>query len=303
MTAMFVNLPVTDLERAKAFYTAIGFTINPLFTDHNAACVVVEEDHSYFMILVREFFQTFTDLPIGDPAVNPSVGDRDLPRQPGGGRQGRRRRPRRGRLGAAPGLGLRLHVPAAAHRPRRQHPRVRLHGPGRRRAGPRGRSRTSRPEVDGRTRLRAVLRRHAGPGARGRALGPAHRPRPARRAAPLRRARRGAAPNPEQHPGGAAQGAAGGRRPPPGAALARHRLRADALRPRARARRARARRLGLQGDGRSAGGADHHPRLDDHVPPHRLPAAGGGEPARRPPTRRASVPPSCSSGWTAPPST
>ena len=73
MTAMFVNLPVTDLERAKAFYTAIGFTINPLFTDHNAACVVVEDGHSYFMILVREFFQTFTDLPIGDPKVNPSV--------------------------------------------------------------------------------------------------------------------------------------------------------------------------------------------------------------------------------------
>jgi predicted lactoylglutathione lyase len=73
MTAMFVNLPVTDLERAKAFYTAIGFTINPQFTDHNAACVVVEDGHSYFMILVREFFQTFTDLPIGDPKVNPSV--------------------------------------------------------------------------------------------------------------------------------------------------------------------------------------------------------------------------------------
>ena len=73
MTAMFVNLPVTDLERAKAFYTAIGFTINPLFTDHNAACVVVEDGHSYFMILTRDFFQTFTDLPLGDPAVNPSV--------------------------------------------------------------------------------------------------------------------------------------------------------------------------------------------------------------------------------------
>jgi predicted lactoylglutathione lyase len=73
MTAMFVNLPVTDLERAKAFYTAIGFTINPQFTDHNAACVVVEDGHSYFMVLVREFFQTFTDLPLGDPAVSPSV--------------------------------------------------------------------------------------------------------------------------------------------------------------------------------------------------------------------------------------
>ena len=73
MTAMFVNLPVTDLDRAKAFYTAIGFTINPLFTDHNAACVVVEEDHSAFMILTREYFQTFSDVPIGDPATAPTV--------------------------------------------------------------------------------------------------------------------------------------------------------------------------------------------------------------------------------------
>lgn len=73
MTAMFVNLPVTDLERAKAFYTALGFTINPAFTDHNAACVVVDDGHNYFIILVREFFQTFTSKPLGDPAVSPSV--------------------------------------------------------------------------------------------------------------------------------------------------------------------------------------------------------------------------------------
>ena len=73
MAMMFVNLPVTDLDRAKSFYSAIGFTLNPLFTDHNAACFVVEEDHSYFMILTREFFQTFTDLPIGDPAVAPAT--------------------------------------------------------------------------------------------------------------------------------------------------------------------------------------------------------------------------------------
>lgn len=73
MTAMFVNLPVTDLERAKAFYTAIGFTINPLFTDHNAACVVVEEDHGYFMLVTRDYFQTFSDRPVGDPATTVSV--------------------------------------------------------------------------------------------------------------------------------------------------------------------------------------------------------------------------------------
>jgi predicted lactoylglutathione lyase len=73
MPAMFVNWAVTDLERAKAFYTALGFTINPQFTDDNAASVVVEDGHSYFMLLTREFFQTFSDLPIGDPAVSPSV--------------------------------------------------------------------------------------------------------------------------------------------------------------------------------------------------------------------------------------
>ncbi len=73
MTMMFVTLPVTDLERAKAYYAALGFTMNPLFTDHNAACFVVEEDHSAFMVLTREYFQTFTDLTIGDPAVSPTT--------------------------------------------------------------------------------------------------------------------------------------------------------------------------------------------------------------------------------------
>jgi uncharacterized protein len=72
MTSMFVNLPVTDLERAKAFYEAIGFRINPLFSDHNAACVVVEDGHSYFMIETREYFQSMAELPIGDPAEHPT---------------------------------------------------------------------------------------------------------------------------------------------------------------------------------------------------------------------------------------
>jgi predicted lactoylglutathione lyase len=73
MTVIFVSLPVTDLERSKAFYTAIGATVNPQFTDHNAACMILEEDHSYLMLVTREFFQTMSDLPIGDPAVNPTT--------------------------------------------------------------------------------------------------------------------------------------------------------------------------------------------------------------------------------------
>ncbi|WP_395244362.1 VOC family protein [Agromyces sp. MMS24-K17] len=67
-TSIFVNIPTTDLERAKTFYTALGWTINPLFTDENAACVVVS-DTIYFMIVTRDYLQTFTDKPIIDPAT------------------------------------------------------------------------------------------------------------------------------------------------------------------------------------------------------------------------------------------
>lgn len=57
-TQIFVNLPVTDLERSKAFFTALGFTINPQFTNEKAACVVIGEG-IYAMILTEEFFRTF----------------------------------------------------------------------------------------------------------------------------------------------------------------------------------------------------------------------------------------------------
>ncbi|WP_353827806.1 VOC family protein [Agromyces sp. SYSU T0242] len=65
-TSIFVNLPTTDLDRSKAFYEALGCTINPAFTDENAACVVFD-DRIYFMVLTREFLGTFTDKEIIDP--------------------------------------------------------------------------------------------------------------------------------------------------------------------------------------------------------------------------------------------
>lgn len=65
-TNIFVNLPTSDLEASKAFYTALGAGINPLFTDDNAACVVWD-DNVYFMVLKRAFFSTFTDKAVADP--------------------------------------------------------------------------------------------------------------------------------------------------------------------------------------------------------------------------------------------
>lgn len=62
---IFANLPVTDLPRAKAFYTALGFTVNEQFTNEVAACIVVS-DTIYVMLLTHPFFKDFTDRPIAD---------------------------------------------------------------------------------------------------------------------------------------------------------------------------------------------------------------------------------------------
>ncbi|MEI5583611.1 MULTISPECIES: VOC family protein [unclassified Agromyces] len=68
-TNIFVNFPTTDLDRSKAFYEALGYSINPNFTDENAACVVLDEN-LYFMVLTREFLGTFTDKEIVDPKTH-----------------------------------------------------------------------------------------------------------------------------------------------------------------------------------------------------------------------------------------
>ncbi|WP_440224607.1 VOC family protein [Dokdonella sp. MW10] len=64
-TRIFVNLPVKDLKRSVAFYTALGYTFNPQFTDENATCMIVA-DNIFVMLLVESFFQTFTPKPIAD---------------------------------------------------------------------------------------------------------------------------------------------------------------------------------------------------------------------------------------------
>jgi len=55
---IFVNLPVKDLNRAVGFFTDLGFTFNPQFTDENATCMVIGEN-IYAMLLVEDFFKGF----------------------------------------------------------------------------------------------------------------------------------------------------------------------------------------------------------------------------------------------------
>ena len=71
-TSIFVNFSSSDLERSKAFYTALGCEISPNFTDENAACIVWDEN-IYFMVLTKEYFSTFTDKTIIDASTSAQV--------------------------------------------------------------------------------------------------------------------------------------------------------------------------------------------------------------------------------------
>ena len=62
---MFVNLAVGNLEKSKAFFSGLGFSFNPKFTDDNAACMVVSDD-AFVMLLTRPFFKTFTRREVCD---------------------------------------------------------------------------------------------------------------------------------------------------------------------------------------------------------------------------------------------
>lgn len=62
---MFINLPVEDLNRSVEFFTQLGYTFNAQFTDENATCMVIGEN-LYAMLLVKDFFRTFTDREIVD---------------------------------------------------------------------------------------------------------------------------------------------------------------------------------------------------------------------------------------------
>src|SRR3954447_14661481 len=52
---LFVNLPVADVARSKAFFGKLGFSYDPRFTDETAACMLVGE-HAFVMLLGREKF-------------------------------------------------------------------------------------------------------------------------------------------------------------------------------------------------------------------------------------------------------
>ena len=62
---IFINLAVKDVQKSMDFYTALGFTNNPQFSDGSGKCMVWS-DSIYVMLLSHEKFAGFATKPITD---------------------------------------------------------------------------------------------------------------------------------------------------------------------------------------------------------------------------------------------
>ena len=64
-TKIFVNLPVKDLNKSIEFFTKLGFTFNPQFTNEEATCMIIGEN-IFAMLLIEKRFKDFTKKEIAD---------------------------------------------------------------------------------------------------------------------------------------------------------------------------------------------------------------------------------------------
>ncbi len=65
---IFVNLAVEDLDRSVDYFTKLGFTFDPRFTDESATCMIVSDD-AFVMLLIKSRFQDFTKKQLADPSA------------------------------------------------------------------------------------------------------------------------------------------------------------------------------------------------------------------------------------------
>jgi uncharacterized protein len=62
---IFINLPVANVQKSTAFFTALGFSQNPQFSDSNGACITIS-DTIIVMLLAHARFRDFTPNEICD---------------------------------------------------------------------------------------------------------------------------------------------------------------------------------------------------------------------------------------------
>ena len=71
-TQIFVNLTVKNLNLSMEFFKGLGYSFNPVFTNEQAACMIVS-DTIYFMLVTEPFFKSFTDKEIADATKTAEV--------------------------------------------------------------------------------------------------------------------------------------------------------------------------------------------------------------------------------------
>jgi predicted lactoylglutathione lyase len=71
-TSIYINLPVKDLKRTIDFFTHLGFSFNPKFTDESATCMIVS-DTIFVMLMTEARLQTFTPKPVCDATKSTEV--------------------------------------------------------------------------------------------------------------------------------------------------------------------------------------------------------------------------------------
>lgn len=69
---IFVNLPVHDLDRSRAFFTELGYTFDEAHSDDRALCMILG-DNLFAMLLRRDFFGTFTTRDVADATTSTEV--------------------------------------------------------------------------------------------------------------------------------------------------------------------------------------------------------------------------------------
>jgi predicted lactoylglutathione lyase len=69
---IYVNLPIKDVARSRAFFASLGFDFNPQFSDDKALCMIVADD-IFVMLLAETFFQGFTNKPVADATKTTEV--------------------------------------------------------------------------------------------------------------------------------------------------------------------------------------------------------------------------------------
>lgn len=69
---IFVNLPVKNVERTRAFFAGLGFSFNPQYSNDQALCMEIGEN-IFAMLLAESFFKTFIKKPVADATRSTEV--------------------------------------------------------------------------------------------------------------------------------------------------------------------------------------------------------------------------------------